>query len=316
MTNNGITVVISTRNRPFQLKDCLNSILKSSYKEYEILIADQSTDNKTKKVVESLRSKKIHLIHMDKKGKSVGLNLLIEKAKTEILAFTDDDCIVSKNWLKETYLSYKRYPNIAGVFGNTLPYRKKDHTDEICPALFEVKKSDLHVFENLNYYKVGIGNNMSIKRSVFMKIGLFKEWLGPGSIGKNGEENDIVFRILKNNLVLATNPKSIVFHNKWLSKREERILQTHYSLGFIASLSYRLLSEDRGFAWMFIKMKVRERIKPIIDLNFNLIKKLLKENCFFLTLELVAIIKGISLGIVISTFKKDKKHLKNKQLTW
>lgn len=298
-----ITVIIVTRNRVQQLKECLESLLNSSFQNYSILIADQSDNEQTIQAVKSFHSTKIKIVSMREKGRAKGLNLLAKKAHSNILAFTDDDCIVSKDWLKQISKTYKKHPYLAGVFGNTYAYKSESHPSEFCPATFEVSQFKLHTFQNLHYYYVGLGNNMSLKKSVLEKIGWFQEWLGTGAIAKSGEESEIIFRILRNGNTLATNPQVILFHNRWLSYKQEKFQQARYTRGFISFLSFYLFTSDRKHAWTFIKVKVHERVLPVFYTCCHLIKELFKESYFFF-FEIFAVFEGICTGLIMVANKK------------
>lgn len=298
-----ITVILVTRNRPLQIIDCVKSILKSSFKDYQILIADQSTNNQTVKTIKSLHSSKIEIVKMKKKGKARGLNLLVKKSESNILAFTDDDCIVSKSWLHQIIKTYDKFPNLAGIFGNVYPYKPKNHSSEICPSTFKAKKMLTHTFEKFHYYQVGLGNNMSIKKSVIEKVGNFQEWLGPGSIATNGEESELIFKILKQGFILATNPKVFVFHNRWLNYKQEKLIQANYTQGFISFLAFYLFTKDQKHAWKFIKVKINERIFPTFKNCLRSLKDFFKES-WLLFFEVFAVFKGISIGLIMAINKK------------
>lgn len=305
MTNK-IAVLIVTRNRPLELEVCLRSILKNSDSDYQILIADQSDNNQTLQVVKNLASNRIKIIKMKVKGKSRGLNLLINKAQSEILTFTDDDCLVKPDWLKQIAQTYHQFPHLAGVFGNTFPYQPQHHPDQFCPSTFKTAAFSLHTFADFHYYQVGLGNNMSLRRSVLKKVGNFKEWLGPGAIGENGEESEMVLRILSSGQTLATNPKMILFHNRWLDYEQERHLQAKYTLGFIAFLSYYLLTKNGLHALTFIKVKVQERLRPALGSIVGSIKTTTTETRFLLQ-EIGAILRGLTIGLMQAIREKLSK---------
>jgi GT2 family glycosyltransferase len=292
-----------TRNRPGQLRDCLRSILANTFKNFSLVIVDQSTNEETVEAIYGFKSKRIKVIRMPKPGKTKGLNLLISQAKSEILAFTDDDCIVTKDWLQGIVDTYQQFPQIAGIFGNVLPYQPEKHVGEICPSLAKTAKFTLLTKKNLRHFLSG--NNMSIKRSVFEKLGYFQEWLGVGSVGQGGEESELTFRILRNGLTMAVNPKLVVFHNRWLTIREAKLLKIRYICGFVAALSSFFLSKDRDSAWLFIKFNFYESINLRFDKSMNLVRQLVTE-VGLMILALLAIIKGLSLGITASFFSKLK----------
>jgi hypothetical protein len=156
----------------------------------------------------------------------------------------------------------------------------------------------------LHYIYLGQGNNMSIRKSVILKVGNFEEWLGPGSLGiVGGEDSDIIFRILKNKLPLMTNPKMIIYHNKWLTSWQERSLQCAYTYGLMAFLGYHLLTHGKTHPWKLVKLRISERLVLTIKQTFGFAKGLLKE-VYFLFLEILAISSGLILGLGMSL----KKH--------
>lgn len=305
-----ITVIIATRNRADQLRECLGSILKSSYQHFQILILDQSDDQKTYEVVQSFHSKKIKIVRTSQRGRSKGLNEAVKLAQTEILAFTDDDCLVSKNWLQYIHDTYQKHPKIIGVTGQTFPYLAIKHPNEICPATFRMKEFKIFSSQNLHHEFVGFGNNMSFKKSALVAVDFFHEWLGAGVHTKSSEEVEMIFRLLKKGYSIAANPEIVVFHNRWLNYRQHRVLEADYSRGFFSFLGYCFFTEDHAYAWKFVKIKIAERLTPSYQASVQMIKKIIKEVCFLL-FEITQMMFGILTGVffrMIHTLKKLVTH--------
>ena len=57
-----ISVIIATYNAHNYIRACLSSILKQTYKNFEILIIDNNSSDDTLKIVHSLKSKIITII--------------------------------------------------------------------------------------------------------------------------------------------------------------------------------------------------------------------------------------------------------------
>jgi glycosyltransferase involved in cell wall biosynthesis len=289
-----ISIIISTRNRSDYIQACLKSILANTFKKFEILLADQSDNNQTKLAVKQLQSSKIRYFKSNRKGKSIGLNSMIRKARHNILAFTDDDCIVDKNWLQEINIFYKKYPNAAGVFGNVFPYMPQNHKGEFYTSTFESS----HISEQTNPYEthwqvLGIGNNMSFRKSIIVKEGCFKEWLGPGSIALNGEETDLIFRLLIKKYSLMTNPNIITYHNRWLTKSQLTALLGTYSCGMCAFYSYYLFRTDDKKMVKFLKKQIITHIyQPLFHKKTEYLSGWWELSCF-LRGSLVGAIFGI-----------------------
>ena len=125
--NLSVTVVIPTRNRVRELKDCLTSVLSQSHLPDEVIIVDSSENNHTRELVEEMKKDmKISLkyiftspglVHQKKVG--------VENSKGEIIFFLDDDVILDKDFVKEIMRVFQaHYPNIGGVMGNNLNARR------------------------------------------------------------------------------------------------------------------------------------------------------------------------------------------------
>src|SRR3989338_7561909 len=82
-----ISIVIPARNEEKYIENCLNSILKQTYKHYEIIIADSSTD-KTKEIIKKFQKKhkNIFLLENKKKITSSAFNIGIKNSKGSFIA--------------------------------------------------------------------------------------------------------------------------------------------------------------------------------------------------------------------------------------
>ena len=57
---------------------------------------------------------------MDAKGKTKALNLGIKNNSGEIIAMTDDDFTVSKDWIEKIIEAFQNNPDIGIVFGSVV----------------------------------------------------------------------------------------------------------------------------------------------------------------------------------------------------
>lgn len=97
-----ISIIITTYNQPGLLDMCLASLLNQSFKNFEIVIADDGSDPKTKNVISQyLKQLKIqHEWHQDRGyRKALILNKAIKKAKAPYIVFIDGDCILHKDFI-------------------------------------------------------------------------------------------------------------------------------------------------------------------------------------------------------------------------
>jgi len=239
-----LSVIITTINRNTKLRDCINSILQNTWKDFEIILIDQ---NKSR-VFTSHNDPRFKHIHTGLIGKSNALNLGITKSTGDILVFTDDDCVTSKHWLETIAVSFIKNTQIDAMFGRSLPFNKRSHKGMVCPCTFTKTKSEIITKPRFHYTYIVFGNNMAFRKSTIYQIGLFKTWLGPGSIGAAAEDAELSIRyLIQKHLILYT-PKALVYHNRWLNEAELKTQNLSYACGEMACYGYYALS-----GWTFAK---------------------------------------------------------------
>ena len=116
-----ISVVLASRNRDLIIRKFLTS-MESVVCEvpFEIIIADNSTIDRTEELLDSFRHRlPLKVIHVVDKGKSRSLNQAILEAKGDSIIFADDDIVSDSNWLNAFYDAAKSMPEI-NIFGGRI----------------------------------------------------------------------------------------------------------------------------------------------------------------------------------------------------
>ena len=92
-----ISIIIPVYNSSLTIKECLDSIFASSYKNYEVIIvSDSSTDNSVE-IAKKYKTKIIELT--ENKGPALARNKGSEVAEGDILLFLDSDVIIKRDSL-------------------------------------------------------------------------------------------------------------------------------------------------------------------------------------------------------------------------
>jgi len=100
MSTSQFSIVVCTYNRLDYLKKCITSLLKIDFPQYEIIIINDGSSDDTQNFLDNLKNEKIKVIHnQHNQGLSASRNTGIKNTNFDIIAFTDDDCEVDKNWL-------------------------------------------------------------------------------------------------------------------------------------------------------------------------------------------------------------------------
>lgn len=98
------SVIIANFNGEAYLPNCLTSLLKSKFKNFEVLIIDNNSNDLSLKIATkfSEKDKRIRMIRNKVNlGVPVSRNIAIKSARGEILIFLDNDTEMDKNWLDE-----------------------------------------------------------------------------------------------------------------------------------------------------------------------------------------------------------------------
>ncbi|MBM0637132.1 glycosyltransferase family 2 protein [Campylobacter sp. VicNov18] len=117
-----LSLIVPTYNRSALLKKALESIQNQDFKDLEIIVSDDNSDDDTKSVVEDLQKDdkriKYFLNQNYKQGPNGNKNNGLDKARGEFIAFLDDDDEILPNAL--SVLMQKAAQGYSHVFGNCL----------------------------------------------------------------------------------------------------------------------------------------------------------------------------------------------------
>jgi glycosyltransferase involved in cell wall biosynthesis len=108
-----ISVVIPTYKRPQLLLRCIKALFQQKFpkEDYEIIVVSDGFDDETEESLMSffnLPKPSFHYFPLPKKsGPAAARNVGWQFADSELIAFTDDDCIPDVNWLSELWNAYQ-----------------------------------------------------------------------------------------------------------------------------------------------------------------------------------------------------------------
>src|SRR3954449_4887009 len=96
-----VSVVICTRNRPDLIGNAVASVVANTYSSFDVLVVDQSDDDRTGAVVRALMEShpSLRYLHTRTPGLSRAYNIGVRATTGDVLAFTDDDCVAPADWI-------------------------------------------------------------------------------------------------------------------------------------------------------------------------------------------------------------------------
>lgn len=100
---NYLTIIMPNYNSYTTLPSTIQSIQKQTFKNWKLIIVDDNSNAKTKKILKSYKNNKKIKIYYLKKNRGAGYcrNFALNKTKSDYLAFIDSDDTWKKNKLKE-----------------------------------------------------------------------------------------------------------------------------------------------------------------------------------------------------------------------
>jgi len=113
MSNIKFSVIIPVFQKGPFLSKCIESVLKQSFKDYEIILVDDgSTDNSSEICKNySVKNENVFYYYKENSGVSATRNFGINKANNDYIALIDADDFWDKDFLFEIVRLIKKYPN-------------------------------------------------------------------------------------------------------------------------------------------------------------------------------------------------------------
>lgn len=274
-----VSVIIPTYSleRYDQLKEAINSLVGQSHSIDEIIIVVGGTHALKERIDQDFKEQQNLKVVFSENNLSAtqARNLGIKSAKSDILAFTDDDIVADREWIAKLMVAYEQTDSLA-IGGKVLPIwlsREPDYfPEELCWLIGVIHESFLS--DRVREIRNTFGPNMSFKREVFEKIGYFNESLGFADRGTSyvqGEEPEFGLRMLHAfGKGIVYDPDVVIYHKVPQSKLKLNILLKRsfyqgYSKAFIQRLSYTTttLKPERSYLKNVFFAFIPGRIKNI-----------------------------------------------------
>lgn len=185
-----VSIVICTDNRPSLLERAIKSLEMLSYKNFEVIVIDSSSNTETTQIVNTWLSKnsfKLHYAKIEPKNISYSRNMGVKMALGTIVAFCDDNTIVPSQWLDELVLKYSEYGDKCAAVGGTVRDLSRPNSPlQFCRGITNVLSETIALRPNnyINYnrangfwYNALIGTNSSFRKDSLEKINGYDEFL-------------------------------------------------------------------------------------------------------------------------------------------
>lgn len=105
-----ISIIIPLYNKEKYIARTLNSVLKQTFKDFEIVIVNDGSNDKSIEIIETFTDNRIKLISQKNSGVSSARNKGIKESKYDLIAFLDADDEWNENYLDKINDLISKYP--------------------------------------------------------------------------------------------------------------------------------------------------------------------------------------------------------------
>jgi len=247
-------VVVCTRDRPAHLATTIAALDAQSWKDFEVLVVDQSRPPNPVLADRAADDPRLRVICDTGVGLSRSRNLACRQAATDWLVYLDDDCRPEPGWaaaLQEALSRAGDVDMVTGAVGGAGPPATGDYLEVTTYAVV-----DEAVISGrwTPPWKVGLGVCMAVRRSSVERLGGWDERLGVGSEGPFGaaEDVDLNYRLLRSGGKAMVTPTVRVWHEQWRAATELAPLYERYMAGWCGFAMKHLRGGDiAGGLWLW-----------------------------------------------------------------
>lgn len=270
------SVVVSTICEvPEELIETVNSLLALDYPDFEVIVIDNRHD--ARGPLPALASDpRLHVGAETRRGVSSGRNRGVAQATGEIIAFTDDDVVVDRNWLRAMGVRFAEEATLEAIGGLVLP----SELDSPAQLWFEeyyggfvrgfrahsmsLREPDDGALFPYSPRSYGAGLNMAFRREALARVGGFDPVLGIGTLARGGEDVGVFIAIVLAGGVVGFEPAALVRHHHRRSEREFMSQVWDYGVGLSAMLC-AVVARDPRQIWPIVRRApygVRHFVRP------------------------------------------------------
>ena len=212
-----VSIIVCSYNGAKTLAECLESLGKIDYPQYEVILVDDGSTDNTREI--AARFPNVHYVYQTNHGLSHARNHGAALAKGEIFAYTDSDCMADPDWLYYL-LSTLLSGDYAGVGGPNVSPPAQNWV-QACVAAAPGGPSHVLLTDTVAEHIPGC--NMAWYRWAFENVGGFDP-----EYHKAGDDVDFCWRVQQAGHAIAFSPTAVVWHHRRFTLRAFRKQQEGY----------------------------------------------------------------------------------------
>lgn len=218
------SVVVCTHERPDDLRRCLAALRQLDAPPGEILVVDNApTTERTASVVadamhERSGPHRLRYVREDRPGLNWARMAGGRAATGAVVAYTDDDVVADRQWVRTLLAEFAADPSVAAVTGPALALELQTEAQERFERHGGFQRGwdrtvfDATTLDAVSAGRVGAGANSAFRRDVLLELRLFSHELDAGTVTQSGGDTYAFYLLLAHGRRIVYAPAALVWH--------------------------------------------------------------------------------------------------------
>lgn len=254
-----LTVVIPTVARPEFLVSCIEAILAGSFRDFEIIVVDQSKDDRTRLAVAARwgHDPRVRYYHSAVTGAARARNFGFERASGDVIVYIDDDAVPVPGWLDAYARAFRELRPPAGMIGGRIVLEWDRPRPIWYPRKFLPLLGMHDAGDVVRPFPPGdfpVSANLALRRSVMAEVGGFDTRLGFDVGRRNpllgGEDSHLGLKVMNAGHRVYYHPDATVRHFVRSSKLSLRYFLRRCYWHGRTTVQLRLRSDGDRRSWL------------------------------------------------------------------
>ncbi len=163
-----VSIIVPAYNEEENIEATLKSLLSQTYKNYEIIVVDNNSKDRTKEIAQ----KYVRMVTETKQGYIYAVIRGVEETDGEIITICDADSIYPKNWLEKMVKPFED-PEVVATYGTTI---FKDGNIIVKALSYIIFTGFLLAIQPFGLHSTP-GFNFVMRRDAYLKVGGYRpDW--------------------------------------------------------------------------------------------------------------------------------------------
>ena len=197
-----ISVIVCTFNGSGTLSECLESLLRLDYPNYEVIVVNDGSTDSTPEIATSYG---FRVITTENRGLSSARNIGLNAATGEIIAYIDDDASADPHWLRYISRTFMNTRHVGVGGPNIAPAAD----GPIAECVAHSPGNPVHILLSDSEAEHIPGCNMAFRKVALEAIGGFDPQFRIA-----GDDVDVCWRLQQKGWTLGYSPGAMVWHHR------------------------------------------------------------------------------------------------------